>query len=207
MKINKSSMLRIVAAMSSRLCRAVAAAIVLIAATMPGAFAPVSGAFAASLAPSSGFVQAGEAHHTRMLIAGATWDWNWHRDFSFARLSGYWEASFGRWNSDVGPQGGGSAWVTQLGVTPVLRLYPASWGGRWFLEGGIGANVLLPIYQNKSKRFSTAFNFGDHLAIGRQFGDGARHEVALRLQHFSNGGIKHPNPGENFVQIRYSRRF
>lgn len=159
-----------------------------------------------ALAPSSAFVQAGAASDAQMLIAGVTWDWSWHKDLAIGRLSGYWEASFGRWNSDHGPEGG-SAWVTQLGLTPVLRLYPGSWGGRWFLEGGIGVNVLLPIYRSRSKRFSTAFNFGDHLAVGRRFGEGARHELALRLQHFSNAGIKQPNPGEDFVQLRYSWRF
>lgn len=140
-----------------------------------------------------------------MLIFGATWDWSWRRDTRIGRLGGYWEASFGRWNSD-GPQGG-HAWVTQVGLTPVLRLYPESWGGRWFVEGGIGANLLLPIYRSSTKRFSTAFNFGDHVAVGRRFGQGARHELALRFQHFSNAGIREPNPGEDFVQIRYGWQF
>ncbi len=90
-------------------------------------------------------------------------------------------------------------------MTPVLRLFPG--GSRWFVEGGIGANLLLPIYQSESKRFSTSFNFGDHLAIGRIFGKDGGHEIALRFQHFSNAGIREPNPGENFLQIRYSRRF
>jgi hypothetical protein len=156
--------------------------------------------------PTSVFLQAGIAEEAEMAIVGATWEWSWYRDFSFGRLGGYWEASIGRWNSDV-DDNGGSAWVTQFGVTPVLRLYPDSWGGRWFVEGGIGFNVLQPIYRSASKRFSTAFNFGDHLAIGRRFGRDARQELALRFQHFSNAGIKSPNPGENFVQLRYSLYF
>ena len=39
------------------------------------------------------------------------------------------------------------------------------------------------------------------------FGARGEHEVSLRLQHFSNAGIKHPNPGETFVRLRYVRRF
>ena len=156
--------------------------------------------------PSTMFVQAGVAEEAQMAIVGATWVWDWYRDFSIGRLGGYWEVSIGRWNSDV-EDNGGSAWVTQFGVTPVLRLYPHSWGGRWFVEGGIGANVLQPIYRSAGKRFSTAFNFGDHLAIGRRFGIDGRHELALRFQHFSNAGIKEPNPGENFLQLRYSWEF
>ena len=34
-----------------------------------------------------------------------------------------------------------------------------------------------------------------------------RQEVSLRFQHFSNAGIKEPNPGENFFQVRYSSRY
>ncbi len=48
---------------------------------------------------------------------------------------------------------------------------------------------------------------GDHLAAGWQFGPRRDHELTLRIQHFSNAGIRHPNPGENFVQLRYARRF
>ena len=72
---------------------------------------------------------------------------------------------------------------------------------------GIGANYISPIYRTESKRFSTAFNFGDHAAVGRILGDHRQASVALRLQHFSNGGIDEPNPGENFTQLRYSYQF
>jgi hypothetical protein len=82
-----------------------------------------------------------------------------------------------------------------------------SWARHWFAEIGIGANVILPVYRSKEKRFSTTFNFGDHFAIGRQFGAQHQHELALRIQHFSNGGIDEPNPGENFLQLRYSHRW
>jgi hypothetical protein len=32
----------------------------------------------------------------------------------------------------------------------------------------------------------------------------SQHEVALRVRHFYNAGIKLPNPGENFRQLRYT---
>jgi len=57
------------------------------------------------------------------------------------------------------------------------------------------------------KRFGSKFNFGDHAAIGLQLGKSRQHEVALRIEHFSNAGIEHPNPGENFLQLRYSHKF
>jgi hypothetical protein len=100
-----------------------------------------------------------------------------------------------------------SAWITQLGATPVLRWSMAESQSGWFVEAGIGANVLLPVYRSSDKSFSTAFNFGDHVSVGRTFGERGRHELALRAQHFSNAGIKQPNPGVNFVQLRYSWRW
>ncbi|RYG65377.1 acyloxyacyl hydrolase, partial [bacterium] len=29
-------------------------------------------------------------------------------------------------------------------------------------------------------------------------------EIALRIEHFSNASIQKPNPGQNFVQLRYA---
>lgn len=157
------------------------------------------------LRPTTLFLQAGTAgSETQTYAAGATWDWGWHRQYSFGSISGYSEVSFGRWITDVG--GGSSAWETQVGITPVVRWQP-KFAQAWFAEIGVGANLILPIYRSEEKRFSTTFNFGDHFGIGRRFGANRQHELALRVQHFSNGGIDEPNPGENFLQLRYSRRW
>jgi lipid A 3-O-deacylase len=159
------------------------------------------------LLPSTAFVQTGIGDQsTRAYIAGLTWDWSWHRHYGFGTLSGYFDADFGRWTTDrKGVEG--YAWMTQVGLTPVLRLRPAGAAADWFAEIGVGANYILPLYRSGTKRFSTEFNFGDHVAIGRDFGSRNQHEVALRAEHFSNAGIAHPNPGENFAQLRYSYRF
>jgi lipid A 3-O-deacylase len=163
--------------------------------------------FVDDLIPSSIFVQAGIGDQsTRAYIGGLTWDWNWRQHYGFGTLSGYFDADFGRWTTD---RNGfeGYAWMTQVGLTPVLRLRPAGPAADWFAEIGVGVNYILPLYRSGSKRFSTEFNFGDHVGIGRDFGQRHQHEVALRAEHFSNAGIAHPNPGENFAQLRYSYRF
>jgi lipid A 3-O-deacylase len=153
--------------------------------------------------PTTAFVQAGvAAKETQMLVVGVTRDWAWEKELSFGRATGYWELSLGRWHSE----GRGSQWVGQVGVTPVLRIHPRRWSEGWFIEGGIGANLLFPVYHSERKRFSTVFNFGDHIAVGKRFGDKQQHELALRFQHFSNGGIEEPNPGEDFLQLRYSHQ-
>lgn len=163
---------------------------------------------AQSWMPDQAFVQAGVAEDAQAVVFGAMWQTEWAEPFAGGDLSVYWEASLGRWFADQADgSGSDSAWVTQVGATPVLRWTSSASSLQWFVEGGIGANFLLPIYRTNDKRFSTTFNFGDHIAVGTQFGEQGRHELALRIQHFSNAGIKHPNPGENFLQIRYAFRY
>jgi lipid A 3-O-deacylase len=162
---------------------------------------------AQALLPDQFFVQAGKAEDATALGAGLIWQSGGGRFLGEGYVSLYWEVSLGRWSAEQADGSRHSSWVTQLGVTPVLRWTVGSESHRWFIEGGIGANLLLPVYRSREKRFSTSFNFGDHLGVGLQFGEGDRHEVVLRFQHFSNGGIKRPNPGEDFVQVRYVMSF
>lgn len=165
-----------------------------------------TGAPTISLRPDALFVQVGDGERTRTTTLGLAWNLPWSTRASSGVLSGYLDASIGRWWIVDGYSAHGP-WVTQVGLTPVLRY---RWGGeqaRWFAELGIGVNALMPIIDDDDRRFSTAFNFGDHLALGRDFGEGGREELALRVQHYSNGGIKQPNPGINFLQLRYSHRF
>jgi hypothetical protein len=72
------------------------------------------------------------------------------------------------------------------------------------MEGGIGVSMLDRHYRSAHKSFSTRFNFSDHQAFGYSFGAHGEHELMLLIRHVSNGGIKKPNPGEDFVQLRYS---
>ncbi len=156
------------------------------------------------LRPTSLFIQAGSGDQsTHAYVAGATWSWKaWHGGHGWT-ASAYFEADVGRWSTDEHGRST-SAWTTQLGLTPVLRIQPTGSAQAWFAEIGVGANEIVPLYQTGHKRFSTEFNFGDHFGIGRRLGRGDRQELVLRVQHFSNAGIAEPNPGENFVQLRYA---
>lgn len=157
--------------------------------------------------PDTAFLQLGAGEkQTQTYMAGVAWDWSWERRYSWASFTGYSEISFGRWVTEIDNQQQ-SSWVTQLGVTPVLRMSGTQALRDWFIEIGIGANLILPVYRSEEKSFSTEFNFGDHIAVGHYWGQQREHELSLRAQHFSNAGIDHPNPGENFLQLRYSRHF
>ncbi|NNU42053.1 acyloxyacyl hydrolase [Ramlibacter montanisoli] len=154
--------------------------------------------------PDAVFVQVGIGEHVKSMTIGAVWDWEWKRSHRAGLLTGYTEISVGQWRVR---EGGDERYSTQFGITPALRLYPAGVAYGWFVEGGIGANAISPTYRNGSDRFSSVFNFGDHLGVGRRFGTQGQHEIGLRVQHFSNCGLDTPNPGENFVQLRYTQRF
>jgi lipid A 3-O-deacylase len=156
--------------------------------------------------PDTAYVQAGAGDNVASGTVGVTWDLPWRHENDWGLWEAYLDLSLGRWHVSSGRAKSGHGNVTQVGITPAIRLRPTGWN-HFFVEAGIGANWIFPVYQNDPHQFSTTFNFGDHLAAGWQFGPSGEQELTLRLQHFSNAGIKHPNPGENFVQLRYARRF
>ena len=159
-----------------------------------------------SLAPTTAFVQAGTTGNTHGITAGVTRDWPQHWSLGDGRVTGYWEASVSEW-SYVAADARRTAWLGQIGLIPVFRYRPKAGTSPWFFEAGVGLTLTTSLYETDRKRFSTTFNFGDHLAVGHNFGRHSEHELSLRLQHFSNGGIKRPNPGEDFIQLRYAYRF
>lgn len=118
----------------------------------------------------------------------------------------YGELSLSRWEARPhAPTDTGT--LVQLGLKPVLRYVLIGGSVPTFAEFGIGLTVTSEPYRKSKRRFSSTFNFGDHLAIGWAFGARREHELVLRVEHFSNGNIKLPNPGENFREVRYVRWF
>jgi hypothetical protein len=151
--------------------------------------------------PDTVFVQADGGQRIAGIDIGLGWDWRWQATLAGGALTGRTDLHLGRWHTSAGED------FTRVGITPVLRYVPRGWSGGWFLEAGIGLNALSPRYRNEARVFSTSFNFGDQLAVGRRFGAALDQEVTLRLEHLSNADIKRPNPGENLLQLRYTRRF
>ena len=75
--------------------------------------------------------------------------------------------------------------------------------GSPYLEAAIGFHVISDLQIDYDRSFSTRFQFGDHVGVGMRFGPRDRYDVGLRLQHLSNGGIRKPNPGIDFLQLRF----
>lgn len=147
-------------------------------------------------------MQHGWAEDADSVAVGGRWHFGWRYERSCCAFTGSVEATVARWSF-------GGDQVMQYAVTPVIRVERPGPDSRWFIEAGIGASITSSIYRNpkRDRHFSSAFNFADSLGIGRAFGENRDHEVILRIEHFSNAGIKSPNPGEDFLQVRYQKRF
>ncbi|MDW3684343.1 acyloxyacyl hydrolase [Cupriavidus sp. CV2] len=150
-------------------------------------------------------VSLGVAPESSLARIEARWDLRqdlWSSATRSVRLRLGLEASAGAWD----PHGGSSGAMGDIGLTPVFRLQGAG-PAALFADFGIGAHLLSRTRISNSTVFSSAFQFGDRIAIGYHFDDVVRSELALRLQHFSNGRIKRPNPGINFLLLQYSAQF
>jgi lipid A 3-O-deacylase len=131
-------------------------------------------------------------HEVWMWRVGVQWDQRVQR-LEQTHWHIHWDFALGQWKSTSGT-------MHDLSITPVLRWAPGDRGA--YLEGGIGLHLLTDSHISSDLDFSTRLQFGDHLGLGYRF---SRYDLSLRLQHISNGGMRNPNPGINFVALRLMR--
>lgn len=153
------------------------------------------------------YLQGSQARRdTDAITIGGTLPWkDWQRPLWGGELTGYWDVYASRWTFDG--VAGGRSHTTLIGVTPTLRLRMDEGRSAWFWEGGIGLTVADKRYVTPERTFSTRANFASHLGMGISLGEQRQHDIVLRVQHVSNAGVKKPNPGENFAQLRYGYHF
>lgn len=158
-------------------------------------------------ARSSWYVQTGAGDaSSHALVIGTTQPWQ-HTGWSLGsgKLRGHWDIWLGGWsNKDLE---GDRFHTPALGAGPSLRWRGAEGTSAWYLEAGTSIMVTGKRLYRSGERMGTRWNFASHLGIGMNFGARQAHELSLRLQHASNAGIKRPNPGINFVQLRYAHAF
>jgi hypothetical protein len=143
---------------------------------------------------------------TQLVRIGAQWDWNkqWFQS-NGTHLGGYWDLTAAEWRGNqYNNTPGATQSLTDIGITPVFRFQSDSKRG-FYAEAGIGTHLLSKLYNNNGRRLSTHFQFGDHIGVGYVFSD--KLDIGLKIQHFSNGGYKHPNNGANFAVIKASYGF
>ncbi|MDM0052781.1 acyloxyacyl hydrolase [Variovorax sp. J22R115] len=157
------------------------------------------------------YLEGGEAPHTEgntsSVTAGIVVPWS-HREPGVppGALTFYWDFFLSTWRAPV-PSRLEKDSYTQAGVIANWRWRFDQGASPWFVEAGVGGTVMDSIYRTASREFSTTFQFTEQVGVGRNFGPQGEHELSFRVQHFSNAGIKEPNPGENFYRVRYLYRF
>jgi lipid A 3-O-deacylase len=143
---------------------------------------------------------------TDSLTVGVVMPWAPPQSFHGGALSFYWDFFLSQWRAP-GPNGHDRHSYNQGGAIANWRYRFAEGDSPWFAEVGLGGSVMDELYRTQDRAFSTAFQFTEQLGFGRSFGAQGEHELSVRVQHFSNAGIKEPNPGETFVRLRYLYRF
>ena len=152
--------------------------------------------------PTGFFVEGGAADHGAYSAhAGLVWLWDWRYDTGGGLVTAQTEASLGQWS---GRSATGRVTFAQGVLQPIFRYHFDKSATGWFAEGGIGLSYTDKVYVTSTKTFSTRFNFADTVGAGYNFGSS---DVGLRITHYSNASIKRPNPGENFLQLRYGMKF
>ena len=152
-------------------------------------------------------IEAGNGNATDMMRAGLQWDWQarWF-DTGYWHLGGYWDASVGSWHGKAAI--GGNQNIIDFGITPVFRYQRDSIAGITpYVEAAVGIHLISRTYINADRKFGSSFQFGDHVGAGFLFGGKGEYDLEYRFQHLSNAGIKKPNQGINFNQVRFAYHF
>ncbi len=143
----------------------------------------------------------------RLYRVGVQWKWskrwfdtgNWH-------LGGYWDASLGYWDNKS--PGATHSSIFDAGLTPVFRFQQNNPSGfSPYVEAGIGIHFLSHTSVTAQRQFGSSFQFGDHVGVGLRLGGKGQYDLGYRFQHLSNAGIKQPNNGINFHQVRLQYNF
>jgi lipid A 3-O-deacylase len=161
----------------------------------------LTAAHGAAQALDAASLELATADQVQMVRVGAQWNWErrWFQS-NGTHLGGYWDLSLAQWRGTRYQNIEGKTQdITSIGLTPVLRFQQDSKTG-FYAEAGIGIHLLSELYNNNNKHLSTNFQFGDEVGIGYVFNN--KLDIGLKLQHFSNCGIKEPNDGIDFTSIR-----
>ena len=100
------------------------------------------------------------------------------------------------------PNGQSNRDLLRLGVAPFARWWLSANSG---IELGVGPNVFSGTRVG-DKDISTALQFGSSIGVLHRLRS-TRWLIGLRLTHYSNAGIKQPNPGQDYLQLRVSYVF
>ena len=139
------------------------------------------------------------------MAIGATLPWKgWSKDWGGGGWRGLWDFSLTQWTANP-PQGKSHSTVVGAGLA--LRWRADQGRSPWFVQAGTGVQLSSPRFITAHGLMGSRFNFASHLAVGFAHGAQRQHEWQLRMEHSSNASIRKPNPGQNYLQLRYALHF
>lgn len=144
-------------------------------------------------------VLAGSGNDYRSLVLSYNTAPVWQPEFTARPLDVSLEYSLGHVSA---PTGQSNRHLLRLGVTPFARWWLSASSG---IELGVGAHVFSGTRLGQ-RNISTAFQFGSSIGVLHRL-RGTPWLIGLRLTHYSNAGIKQPNPGQDYLQLRASYVF
>ena len=155
------------------------------------------------------YAEGGRASHgttsTESLTVGVIVPWTPRQSVQGGAVSFYWDLFLSQWRAPRLDRSGHHNY-SQLGALAGWRYRFDQGASPWFVEAGLGGTVMNDRYQTPDRRFSTRFSSPSSWRSA-ELRRAGRARALARLQHFSNAGIRKPNPGENFVRVRYLYRF
>ena len=160
----------------------------------------------ASLAVDSVSAEVASGNKSQIYRVGA----QWNMDGALARSAtseiwGFWDATAAVWreNKFQNVEGATDNFI-DLGFTPTGRWQQLNHQGA-YLEAGLGPHLNSKVYDNNHRALSTHLQFGTALGVGYVMPGGL--DLGLKITHFSNGGIKHPNNGVNLAVLKVGYKF
>lgn len=139
----------------------------------------------------------GEGGYALNLSLSRDWQRRWLESDS-GYLGGYWNFGWTGWNDRT------SRDVHTLSVSPVFVYRFTGPGWQPFIEFGVGV-AFFSGRMIDGHDLGSRTHFEDRLGFGLEL-DG-RQRLAVRVIHYSNGGLKKPNEGINAWSLVYSRDF
>lgn len=117
----------------------------------------------------------------------------------------YWEMSINFWEFGEDNQ---HETNYAIALSPVISKqfatlydkYPVKW------EFGIGVS-LVDDTRFAGKDIGSHYQFEDRLGITVDFGEDLEQSITARYMHYSNGGLNDDNPGMDFFNLSYAKRF
>jgi len=133
------------------------------------------------------------------------WQKQWFKEGAW-HVGGYWDLSLGYWDNQSAEKT--NSGILDIGLTPTFRLEqndPSAVSP--YLEAAVGVHFLSHSSVSAHREFGSSFQFGDHVGAGIRFGRNHAYDLSYRFQHLSNAGIKAPNQGINYNQVRFGVHF